>query len=116
MFLPAFGEGKTKLAGDGIMLKDIDYMGGDVHWCCDALDEDMLCVVYPNEIVLYVSFTNKFIIEVIKCGEFGVPFAYSVTESREEMYETVKRAVRLAAEESGRSRAYNGGLWKTRDI
>ena len=95
---------------------DIDYMGGDVRWCCEAAEEDMLCVVYPNGMTVYAGFTNRFVIEVIKDGEHGVPFAASETESREEMYEIVKRAVRLAAKEAASSRAHYGGLWKTKGL
>ena len=95
---------------------DMDFMGGDVRWSCDEPDEDMLCVEYRNNIVLYDGFTNRYIIEIIKDNEHRVPFARSVCDSREEMYEIVKRAVKLAAGESANSRPYYGGFWQTRDI
>ena len=104
------------MRGELKKFSDIDFKGGNVSLCCEAPEEDMLVVEYANGITLYVGFTNRFIVEVIKDGEHSVPFAQAVTDSRREMYETVKRAVTLASVESARCRSNYGGLWETRMI
>ncbi len=86
------------------MYNDIDFLSGQITWCEEELQEDMLQVVYPNNTILDMGWyegAKSFIIYIIKDYNWDAPVAKYMVADRKYLKNVLVQAIDRVNKVSG---------------
>lgn len=86
------------------MYNDIDFLSGQIAWCEEELQEDMLQVIYPNNYILDMGWyegAKSFIIYIIKDCDWDTPVAKYMVADRKYLRNVLVQAIDRVEKASG---------------